>query len=163
MSTKVPGDGLAGTQLDQRAMPPALAKALAAKEKKGTATRDAPAADDLSGMRAAPGPAAGDSMTDDDGMMEDDRALNPGAPDMPNGSFEHGDDKQDDRAAERQLPPVVNGKVAELNQYPGYSAAADDNSTGAWKKSPDQASGTLPEGSFQRTGRFPDTPPWQQV
>jgi hypothetical protein len=158
MATKVPGNALAGTQLDERAMPAALAKALQAKAReKGAATRDAPAAGDLADMRA--GPASGDSLIDDDGPMEDDRALDPGAPDMPNGSFASGEDKQD----ERQLPPEVNGKVAEINQYPGYSADADDNSTGIWKKTPDQASGTLPEGSFQRAGRFPDTPPWRQV
>lgn len=141
MTMKVPGDGLDGNQMDERAMPPALAKALAAKGKKAVppAKRDAPAADDLSDMRAASGPPAGDGMLDS--------------------TPADGEDKQDTR----QLPPLVGQDLAQLNEYPDYSAGADDNSTGIWKKTPDAMSGELPQGSFQRTSRFGDTSPWMQV
>lgn len=140
MATKVPGDGLDGNQTDERAMPPALAKALAGKEKKTVppAKRDAPAADDLSDMRAASGSPAGDGMLDS--------------------TPADGEDKEDTR----KLPPLTGQDLAQLNEY-DYSADADDNSTGVWKKTPDQMSGELPQGSFQRTSRFGDSSPWMQV
>lgn len=170
MATKVPGDGLAATHMrayggpttgdgmvaaDERAMPPALAAAIA-KKNKGKGAPAERALDEGNSGALVPKAMLGKT---------DKRAAS--MPDMPNDG--DADDSENTRAMDycapddmRKLPPNVNGKVAELNEY-DYSAAADDNSTGAWKKTADQNSGMLPPGSFQRSGRFPDSGAWKQV